>query len=131
MQAALRDAETKSRRLGETLSTDRFSLELELQRAQRDLARSEEALEKLNEEYAELEAKSKERANKVDQLVSSYICHSRSSADYFQTVEKQDLEAKLAAQIQDRLNYSAKLDEIEKASFFYLIYLLSSSYPAF
>jgi septal ring factor EnvC (AmiA/AmiB activator) len=55
VQTALRDLESEKRKLGESHTTDRFSLELELDRLKRDLARCEDELARARDDLREKE----------------------------------------------------------------------------
>lgn len=61
--------EAESRKLGESHTTDRFSLELELDRLRRDLARCEDDLKRARTELADKEAKVRDRESAIDRLV--------------------------------------------------------------
>jgi len=69
VQTALRSLESEKQKLGETHTTDRFSLELELDRLKRDLARSDDELQRAREEVKEREKTKRERDATVDKLV--------------------------------------------------------------
>lgn len=71
LQDTLNDLEKESRKLGESHTTDRFSLELEVERLRRDLARAEEDLEKARKELSSREEKARDRENTLDKLVST------------------------------------------------------------
>ena len=99
LQSALGALEAKSRKLGESHTSDRFSLELELDRVKRDLGRCEDELTRLRRELAEKEARHLDKEGTVDRLHS----------------ENRDLTSQLAAQTQARLNVSDKLDGVQSA----------------
>ncbi|ELU43016.1 microtubule associated domain-containing protein [Rhizoctonia solani AG-1 IA] len=84
VQAALRSLETAR----ENSTTDKFSMELELDRLRRDLERCEDELARARRELADAESRGREREH----------------------AEKRDLETQLAVQRQTRLNLSEKLD---------------------
>ncbi|KAH9483481.1 Spindle pole body protein pcp1 [Psilocybe cubensis] len=94
VQSALQALEAESKRLGETHTTTRFSLQLETDRLKRDLERLEDELTRARKELDDREAKNRDRDSVVDRLHA----------------EKRDLESQLAAQTQARLNLSEKLD---------------------
>lgn len=91
--------EDESRKLGESHTTARFSLELEVDRMKRDLERLEDELTRARKELAEKETKSRERDGVVDTLHA----------------ENRELAAQLATQTQARLNLSEKLDSTKAA----------------
>lgn len=91
VQEALKALEAESRRDSETHHTDRFSLQLEVDRLKRDLERLEDDLSRAKNELEDRENKGRERDDHL---------HS----------ENRDLAAQLAAQTQARLNVSEKLD---------------------
>lgn len=97
VQSALTNAETESRRAGESATSDRFSLNLELDRARRDLARLEEELARVKKDLEDRENRWREREGTLDKLYG----------------ENRDLAAQLAAQTQARLNVSEKLDLVQ------------------
>ncbi|PPQ92088.1 hypothetical protein CVT25_008269 [Psilocybe cyanescens] len=94
VQGALQTLEAESKRLGETHTTARFSLQLETDRLKRDLERLEDELSRARKELDDREAKNRDRDSVVDRLHA----------------EKRDLESQLAVQTQARLNLSEKLD---------------------
>ncbi|KAG8930066.1 hypothetical protein FRC03_012953 [Tulasnella sp. 419] len=99
LQQALNDVESKSRQLGESHTTDRFALEMELERCRRDLLRTEQELERVRKDAKEREEKAREREGVLDRLHA----------------ENRDLASQLAAQTQARLNLSEKLDSAQAA----------------
>ncbi|KAB5588769.1 Microtubule organizer protein 1 [Ceratobasidium theobromae] len=96
VQAALRSLEAA--RANST--TDKFSMELELDRLQRDLERCEDELARVRRELADAETRAREREGVVDKMHA----------------EKRDLETQLAVQRQARLNLSEKLDAAQTVS---------------
>ncbi|KAG8767238.1 hypothetical protein FRC12_006379 [Ceratobasidium sp. 428] len=90
VQSALRTLEAAR----ESSTTDKFSLELEVDRLRRDLERCEDELARARRELADAESRSREREAVVDKMHG----------------EKRDLETQLAVQRQARLNLSEKLD---------------------
>lgn len=96
VQSALQTLEGESKRLGETHTTARFSLQLESDRLKRDLERLEDELARARKELDDREAKNRDRDSVVDRL----------------HVENRDLASQLAAQTQARLNLSEKVDSL-------------------
>lgn len=96
VQGALQTLESESRRLGETHTTARFSLQLESDRLKRDLERLEDELARARRELDEREAKTRERDAIVDKLHA----------------DNRDLASQLAAQTQARLNLGEKVDSL-------------------
>ncbi|KAG8680240.1 hypothetical protein FRC11_002745, partial [Ceratobasidium sp. 423] len=90
VQAALRSLEAAR----ENSTTDKFSMELELDRLRRDLERCEDELARARRELADAESRGRESQAVVDKMHT----------------EKRDLETQLAVQRQGRLNLSEKLD---------------------
>ncbi|KAG9049402.1 hypothetical protein FS837_010342 [Tulasnella sp. UAMH 9824] len=97
LQAELNEMQTESRKLGESHTTDRFALELELEKVKRELIRAEEDVERLKKDLSNREEKYRERENALDKLHT----------------ENRDLATQLAAQTQARLNVSDKLDLVQ------------------
>lgn len=73
-QAALRALEDERRKLGDEHTSDRFSLELELDHARRDLARAEDDLEDARDQIRKREAE-------IDVLVRAGCLQLRHSTD--------------------------------------------------
>jgi len=94
VQSALQTLETESKRLGETHTTARFSLQLETDRFKRDLERLEDELARARRELDDKDSKTRDRDTVLDKLHA----------------ENRDLASQLAAQTQARLNLSEKLD---------------------
>jgi len=94
VQSALQTLEGDGRRLGETHTTARFSLQLESDRLKRDLERLEDELARARKDLDDKETKNRDRDSVVDRL----------------HVENRDLASQLAAQTQARLNLSDKVD---------------------
>lgn len=94
VQSSLQGMESESKRLGETHTTARFSLQLEVDRLKRDLERLEDELARARKDLDEKEAKNRDREGNVDKLHA----------------ENRDLASQLAAQTQARLNVTDKLD---------------------
>ena len=59
--------------MGETHSTNRFSLELEVDRLRRDLARCEDDVERLKKEVDAREDRLREKELELDRLVSFFL----------------------------------------------------------
>jgi chromosome segregation ATPase len=94
VQTALQTHEMESKRIGETHTTARFSLQLESDRLKRDLERVEDELSRARKELDDKDARHRERDSMGDKLHA----------------ENLDLNTQLAAQTQARLNLSEKLD---------------------
>lgn len=94
LQSALQSMEAESKKLGESHTTARFSLQLEVDRMKRDLERLEDELTRARKDLDDRETKSRERDGLVDTLHA----------------ENRELAAQLATQTQARLNLSEKLD---------------------
>ena len=97
LQDALHDAESESKKLGESHTTARFSLQLEVDRLKRDVERLEDELARARRELDDREAKGRDREGVLDRLHA----------------ESRDLAAQLAAQTQARLNATEKLDGVQ------------------
>jgi chromosome segregation ATPase len=94
VQTALQTLEAESKRLGETHTTARFSLQLEADRLKRDLERVEDELVRARKDLDDKDARHRERDSMLDKL----------------HVENRELASQLSAQTQARLNISEKLD---------------------
>jgi chromosome segregation ATPase len=94
---ALEDVEKESRKAGETHTTARFSLQLEVDRLKRDLERLEDELMRARKELEDRETKGRDRDSVLDKLHA----------------ENRDLASQLAVQTQARLNISEKLDTVQ------------------
>ncbi|KZP16088.1 hypothetical protein FIBSPDRAFT_749256 [Athelia psychrophila] len=97
VQGSLQTIESESKRLGETHTTARFSLQLEVDRLKRDLERLEDELTRARKDLDDRETKSRDRDTAIDRLHA----------------ENRDLTTQLAAQTQARLNASEKLDGVQ------------------
>lgn len=97
IQAVLNKKEAESRRLGESATSDRFSLNLELERLRRDVARAEDDIARLKRDLDERDIKIRDREANLDKL----------------HVENRELAGQLATQTQARLNLSEKLDSVQ------------------
>lgn len=95
VQAALQTLEADNKKLGESHTTARFSLQLEVDRLRRDVERLEDELARARKELDDREGKGRDRDGIIDKLHA----------------ENRDLAAQLAAQTQARLNLSEKLDD--------------------
>lgn len=94
VQSALETLEAESKKLGESHTTARFSLQLEVDRLKRDLERLEDELSRARKELGDREGKGRERDGVIDKLHA----------------ENRELASQLAAQTQARLNVSEKLE---------------------
>lgn len=97
LQRALSDKEVESRRLGESHTSDRFSLQLEVDRLRRDMEHLEDDLKRARDELASKDVRNRSHDDEVDRLHA----------------EKRDLLAQLTAQTQAKLNSSEKLDSTQ------------------
>lgn len=97
VQGSLQTIEFESKRLGETHTTARFSLQLEVDRLKRDLERLEDELSRARKDLDDRETKSRDRDTAIDKLHA----------------DNRDLASQLAAQTQARLNASEKLDAVQ------------------
>jgi chromosome segregation ATPase len=97
VQSCLQTLEAESKRAGETHTTARFSLQLEVDRLKRDLERLEDDLARSRKEVGDRESRSHEKDDMIDQL------HAQNQA----------LASQLAEQTQARLNVTDKLDIVQ------------------
>lgn len=97
IQAVLSKKDAESRRLGESASSDRFALSLELERLRRDVSRAEDEMARLKKDIDERDVKARDREAALDKL----------------HVENRELAGQLASQTQARLNLSEKLDNVQ------------------
>ncbi|TCD62514.1 hypothetical protein EIP91_006788 [Steccherinum ochraceum] len=97
VQQALQAIESESKKLGESHTTARFSLELEVDRLKRDVERMEDELKRARKDLDDREGKGRDRDGVIDKLHA----------------ENRDLASQLAAQTQARLNVSEKLDDAQ------------------
>ncbi|KAJ7083699.1 hypothetical protein B0H15DRAFT_940158 [Mycena belliarum] len=97
VQAALQALEGESRRAGETHSSARFSLELEVDRLKRDLERIEAELSRARAELAERESRGRGRDEVIDGMHAEIL----------------ELKGEVSAQTQARLNVSERLDGVQ------------------
>jgi DNA repair exonuclease SbcCD ATPase subunit len=97
VQAALQTLEGESRRAGETHSSARFSLELEVDRVKRDLERVEAELARARTELAERDSRGRGRDEIMDAMHAEIL----------------ELKGEVSAQTQARLNVSERLDGVQ------------------
>lgn len=97
VQDALHEMETESKKLGESHTTARFSLQLEVDRLKRDVERLENDLARARRDLDDRESKGRDREGVLDRLHE----------------EARDLAAQLAAQTQAKLNATEKLDSVQ------------------
>ena len=97
VQSALETLEQESKKLGESHTTARFSLQLEVDRLKRDVERLEDELRRARKELDDRDGKNRDREGVLDKLHA----------------ENRDLAAQLAAQTQARLNATEKLDGLQ------------------
>jgi chromosome segregation ATPase len=97
VQTALQTLEAESRKLGETHTTARFSLQLEVDRLKRDVERLQDELSRARKDIEERETAHRERDAAFDKLHA----------------ENRDLASQLASQTQARLNVAEKLDGVQ------------------
>ncbi len=96
-QDLLKSLEDNNRKLDESIATDRFSLQLEVDRLKRDVERLESEVTRARMELGNREAKTREREDELDKLHS----------------ENRDLATQLSSQTQARLNVAEKLDGVQ------------------
>ena len=96
VQQGLQTLEAESKRLGETHTTARFSLQLETDRMKRDMERLESELARARQDLSDKDAKTRERDSLLDKLHA----------------DNRDLQTQLGVQTQARLNVSEKLDVV-------------------
>jgi chromosome segregation ATPase len=94
VQSSLQALEAESKKAGETHTTARFSLQLEVDRLKRDLERLEDDLARARRDLDDRDGKGRDRDSAIDKMHA----------------ENRDLVAQLAAQTQARMNMSEKLD---------------------
>lgn len=97
VQDALQNMEKESKKLGESHTTARFSLQLEVDRLRRDVERLEDELARARKQLDDREGQGRDRESVLDKLHA----------------ENRDLSSQLAAQTQARLNMSEKLDSVQ------------------
>ncbi|KAJ9103921.1 hypothetical protein QFC21_002384 [Naganishia friedmannii] len=98
LQDALNNLENARRRLGDERSIDQYSSQLEIDRVRRDLASSEDQLNRALEDIQDLEATLSDKQAELADLIA----------------EKRETESRLTAERQDRLTISDKLSEALK-----------------
>ncbi|KAH0825713.1 hypothetical protein J3R83DRAFT_9991 [Lanmaoa asiatica] len=94
VQDALRTKEEESKKLGDSHTTAKFSLQLEVDRLKRDIQTLEDALARARQDIAAREGNTRERDLTIDKLHS----------------EVRDLTTRLGNQTQSRLHLSEKFD---------------------
>ena len=94
VQTALQTVEADNKKLGESHTNARFSLQLEVDRLRRDVERLEDELGRARKELDDREGKGRDRDGVIDKLHA----------------ENRELASQLAAQTQARLNVSEKLE---------------------
>jgi chromosome segregation ATPase len=94
VQDALKGNEEESKKLGDSHTTTKFSLQLEVDRLKRDIQTLEDALSRARQDIAAREGNTRERDLTIDNLHS----------------EVRDLTTRLGNQTQARLHLSEKLD---------------------
>jgi chromosome segregation ATPase len=97
VQNALRDMEQRSKELGETHTTARFSLQLEVDRLKRDVDRLEDELSRTRKDVGDREGTTRDREDLIHRL----------------QLEVQQLTTQLNTQTQARLSLSEKLDSTQ------------------
>jgi chromosome segregation ATPase len=97
VQSVLRDMEQRSKELGETHTTARFSLQLEVDRLKRDVDRLEDELVRARKDVGDREGTTRDREDLIHKL----------------QLEVQQLTAQLNTQTQARLGISEKLDSTQ------------------
>jgi SMC interacting uncharacterized protein involved in chromosome segregation len=115
----LQALESEKRKLGESATTDKFSLELEVDRLRRDLQRCEAELERAREDVRDRERARREREEALDKLVRHFDLPREvpsNSGLHVKHDENRELSTQLAAQTQARLNLGEKLDSAQAVS---------------
>lgn len=97
VQDALKTNEEASKKLGESHTTAKFSLQLEVDRLKRDVQTLEDALTRARQDITEREGTTRERDATIDKLHN----------------EVRDLTTRLSNQSQTRLHLSEKLDSVQ------------------
>ncbi|WWD18405.1 hypothetical protein CI109_102855 [Kwoniella shandongensis] len=100
VEHALRDLEDERRKIGDDHTSDRFGLELEIERVKRDLERCEDELEVARRELDGRDERLRSRDIEVARMLD----------------KQRDLENRLASERQGRLNVSDKLDQTNKSA---------------
>lgn len=116
---ALRDKENESVRLGQTHSSDRYSLELEIDRLKRDLGRCEADLDRARKDLDRKEEALRDKEGRLNDL--HYEIREMSSKLAVENQTKLGLEERIEAQnkhmgdAQRQVDeYRAKMDELER-----------------
>ncbi|PSR73176.1 hypothetical protein PHLCEN_2v10953 [Hermanssonia centrifuga] len=97
VQSSLQAIEAESKKLGESHTEARFSLQLEVERLRRDVERLEDELKRARKELDDREGKGRDREGVLDKLYA----------------ENRDLASQLAAQTQGKINVTEKLDIVQ------------------
>lgn len=121
LNQVLQNRDTETKKIGESHTSDRMSLILEVERLQRDAAHYEVDLDHARSELArrdeELRQRDMENATLVSQITTS-LRRSLSDITFalflFQRATNHDVSAQLALQTQTRLSLSEKLDAAAK-----------------
>ncbi|WVQ80511.1 hypothetical protein IAT38_002616 [Cryptococcus sp. DSM 104549] len=100
VEHSLHELEDERRKAGDEHTSDRFGLQLELERVQRDLGRCEDELEIARRELEKRDEGLRSRDIEVARMLDS----------------QRDLENRLASERQGRLNISDKLDQVAKTA---------------
>lgn len=100
VQDALKTNDETSKKLGESHTTAKFSLQLEVDRLKRDIQTLEDALTRARQDITEREGTTRERDATIDKLHN----------------EVRDLTTRLGNQTQARLHLSEKLDSVQASS---------------
>ncbi|KAK8858516.1 hypothetical protein IAR55_002743 [Kwoniella newhampshirensis] len=100
VEHALRDLEDERRKIGDNHTSDRFGLELEIERMKRDLGRCEDELEAARKDLEARDERLRARDIEVARMLD----------------KQRDLENRLASERQGRLNMSDKLDQTNKTA---------------
>ncbi|WVR06279.1 hypothetical protein IAU60_003309 [Kwoniella sp. DSM 27419] len=100
VEAALRSLQDERQKAGDEHTSDRYGLELELERVKRDLDRCEDELESVRRELERREDGLRSRDIEAARMLD----------------KQRDLENKLATERQGRLNVSDKLDQAQKTA---------------
>ncbi|KAJ2911777.1 hypothetical protein MD484_g8639, partial [Candolleomyces efflorescens] len=95
LKRALEDVEHERKQLGESVTSEKYGLQLEVDRLSRDLDRAEDELTRLRAELASRESTLRSKEGNLDTLHAQIL----------------DLKSSLSLQTQARLNLSTKLDD--------------------
>ncbi|KAF8309737.1 hypothetical protein DL93DRAFT_2085258 [Clavulina sp. PMI_390] len=100
VESALHALDSEKRKIGESATTDKFSLELEVDRLRRDLSRCEDDLHRARDDLKEKEKLRREKEAALDKLHD----------------ENRDLTTQLSGQSQIRVNLTEKLTAAQAAA---------------